>query len=298
VSCPAGFVDSFGAGKDNIKWHGSIAGDTTYHRLYTHDAIGWTDVTTHDHSFELWGEADLPTKASNPVPANEETEDGVYDGRIAWANGADTDDVDLYIGTESGSLSLLSSAIELEYHDVAIENFPSDSIVYWRIDSNNDVGTTTGDEWWFDPRPGAATNPTPSDGVTALSITQSRLYWDAGKLNQTFDVYIDGVLVEEDTTDEYYDISNWGLWPLQYSTSYEWYVKAKNVHGEEDSDTWTFTTAAPYSMARPSTYDPDLVWDISTEDWVDFSDITVSGGGRYQSQIVVVGHKVIYFGDI
>lgn len=54
--------------------------------------------------------------------------------------------------------------------------------------------------------------------------------------------------------------------------------------------------------ARPDDYDPDLYWDEDNGVW-SIPVITVAGGGRYQSQLVVIGQDdtgngVIYYGEI
>ncbi len=49
---------------------------------------------------------------------------------------------------------------------------------------------------------------------------------------------------------------------------------------------------------RPVGYDPDTVWDPILGDWVAPSALTTAGGGRYNKQIVVIGHKQLYYGDI
>ena len=246
--------------------------------------------------------AGAPGKAYNPSPWNGTEEDGAFDFKLTWSDGGDADEYDVYIGT-SGSLSLIASGVTNLHYIGDADDFPDDSIVYWRIDSTNDNGTTTGDVWHFDPQVGTATNPTPTSGAGSVSRTQSRLYWDGGKLFQTFDVYIDTVLVESDTTNEYFDLNTWASWPLAYETTYTWYIVSKNVHSEDTGGNWTFTTGADVSAStdenRPGGYDPDLVWDIPTDTWKSVSAASsVSGGGRYKSQIFVLGHKVIYFGDV
>lgn len=243
---------------------------------------------------------DLPAKAYNPVPENGEEADGVFDYKLSWAEGARTDDVDIYIGSSSGNLSSIATGVTVSYYTVNSGDFPQDSIVYWRIDSNNDDGTTTGDEWWFDPRVEVATGPNPLDGASSVSTTQSRIYWDAGNKFQTFDVYINDGLVKSDVTTEYYDISNWVSWPLDADTGYTWKIDSKNIHSSEMSDTWSFTTGSGGTAGpdRPGDYDPDAIWDAANKVWVDDNSIFVAGGGRYQSQIIVIGHQVIYYGDI
>jgi len=240
----------------------------------------------------------VPSKASNPSPSNENENDGCFDYRLSWSG--DGDDYDVLIGSESGSLSQIASGTTDNPYTVSEEDFPTNTIVYWRIDSNNDTGTTVGDEWWFDPRPGVSDNPTPEDGYTNISTTQSRLYWDGGKLYQTFDVYINNALVLEDTTNEHYDLDDYAGWPLLPYATYSWYVVTKNAHGSTESDTWEFTTGKRFSLVPPrqTSYGEDLAWDVDNGEWAGISDLVVAGGGSMQSQIVLVGHKVIYFGSI
>lgn len=246
------------------------------------------------------GAAQLPQKASGPNPVNGTEIDIVSDYKLSWSVGGGTDSVNVYIGSSPGSLSQIASGVTTSFYVVDEGDFPDDSIVYWRIDTVNDEGTTTGDEWYFDPRVLTATNPTPSDTATGVSLTQSRLYWDGGQNYQTFDVYINGGLVKADTTNEYFDLDEWASWPLTASTAYTWHVDSKNEHSSQDSATWSFTTgaAATAGDTRPESYDPDAVWDTETESWVTDNSVITTGGGRHQSQIIVIGHNVIYFGSI
>ena len=67
--------------------------------------------------------------------------------------------------------------------------------------------------------------------------------------------------------------------------------------------TWTFTTGlAPVwtstTLGRPPDYDEDLGWDVPNGEWAAIGDLDVAGGGSLQSQIVVIGHKTIFFGSL
>ncbi len=301
-----------------IFWDGSEVNNQTFRcskgqtgHTMTHTAgqtYTWSVIFRDNGSNVIWASpsftytAASPTaeKAYNPSPWHATSNDGVFDYKLSWSGGGNS--FSIYIGSSSGSLSLADSGVTNNFYIVDSGDFPSDSIVYWRIDTVHDGGTITGDEWWFDPQVGTATNPTPSSGQGSVSVTQSRLYWDGGNLYQTFDVYIDAVLVESGTTNEYYDINGWASWPLSYETSYNWYVVSKNVHSEDTGATWSFTTGVetlPVGAGddRPEDYAPDKVWDIGTDTWKSMGEIEVTGGGRYQSQIIIVGHNVIYFGD-
>lgn len=244
-----------------------------------------------------------PAKPTSPNPSNGNTTDPVYDRKLSWSVGnlGNYDTMGVYLGTSPGSLSLLETITPAFDYTVDEGDWPQDSTIYWRVDGTKGGLTTTGDEWNFDPTPGVATNPTPIDGIGNVSRNQSRLYWDGGKLFQTFDVYFglqgNPLLIDSGVTTEYWDMDY--IIPLAPNTNYEWYIVAKNANGSATSDTWSFRTGGgAFDFGRPGDYDADLVWDIETGDWVDIGDIEVTGGGRYKQRIIVVGHQVIYFGDV
>lgn len=87
---------------------------------------------------------------------------------------------------------------------------------------------------------------------------------------------------------------------LDYFSIYEWRVDTYDDVNEltTTGDTWTFISQeSPFTIfTRRSDYDPDLVWQ-PTVGWVDIDDFEYTGGGRLKNRVVVVGHKVIYFGD-
>jgi len=101
------------------------------------------------------GEETLPTKATNPTPSDAATDVTLDQATITWDDGGDTDTYNVYYGIESGNLSLVSSGIEVGSESFTITDItdgsPFEYVVtrYWRIDSVNDDGTTTGDEWSF-----------------------------------------------------------------------------------------------------------------------------------------------------
>ena len=59
-------------------------------------------------------------------------------------------------------------------------------------------------------------------------------------------------------------------------------------------DVWSFIT---YSGAivepRPFDYDPTLIWDTATSSWV--TNYSVAGGGRWKENLIIIGHKKLYF---
>ena len=90
---------------------------------------------------------------------------------------------------------------------------------------------------------------------------------------------------------------------LAYYSIYEWRVDTYDdvTTLTTTGDTWTFISQqAPFSYTtfnRRSDYDPNLVWQ-PTVGWVDIDNFEYTGGGRYKNRVVVVGHKVVYFGDV
>lgn len=96
---------------------------------------------------------DLPTKATNPTPTNAATDVTLDQATITWEDGGGADSYDVYYGTTSGDLTKVSSEqAGLSFTISGVANgSPFDYVItrYWRIDSINDSGTTTGDEWSF-----------------------------------------------------------------------------------------------------------------------------------------------------
>lgn len=96
---------------------------------------------------------DVPTKADTPSPTNTNTSVTLDQATISWSDGGGADTFDVYYGTVSGNLVLVSSAQAGTSFTVTgiTDGSPYEylSVRYWRIDSTNDAGTTTGDEWVF-----------------------------------------------------------------------------------------------------------------------------------------------------
>lgn len=93
------------------------------------------------------------SKATTPSPTNANTSVTLDQTTISWADGGDSDSFDVYYGIESGNLTKVSDAqVGLSYTITDTTNgSPFEYLVtrYWRIDSTNDAGTVTGDEWSF-----------------------------------------------------------------------------------------------------------------------------------------------------
>lgn len=95
----------------------------------------------------------VPSKATTPAPANAASDVTLDQATLTWVDGGDADTYNVYYGDTSGSLSLVSSAqagTSLTVTGITLGS-PYGYVVtrYWRIDSTNEIGTTTGDEWSF-----------------------------------------------------------------------------------------------------------------------------------------------------
>jgi len=221
-----------------------------------------------DFVFQEWGEAATPSKPVNPTPANNATEIDFSAFLLAWDDGGDADTYNVYIGS-TGDLTLVSSAqantgylTTLEELETIFDSSPINQKIYWRVDATNDGGTTTGDEWNFDPRPAKASNPSPEDEYTPMTLDWQLFSWDAVDNADTYSVYM-GTEVGETPWSEnmelivdssplsyivqsYLATATKLVYPYTglavYNYQYYWRVDAKNIFGETTGDSWSLTT--------------------------------------------------------
>ena len=159
--------------------------------------------------------------------------------------------------------------------------------------------------------PGKATTPGPTDDQEDLEITGKdnlkQLTWVTPD-GETPDFLIyfraqgGAWVLQETITDDStsHTLSSNILDAFSYYSIYEWRVDTRNDAGTTTGDTWTFITIpSPYftDYSRKSDYDADKVWQPGTG-WVDPNTFEFAGGGSYKERVVVVGHNVIYFGDL
>lgn len=96
-----------------------------------------------------------PSKPTNPTPLDAADDVTLDHATLTWEDGGDTDTFNIYYGTESGNLTLVQSGIAVGSPSFTITGITSGSPFdyldtrYWRVDSINANGTTTGDEWSF-----------------------------------------------------------------------------------------------------------------------------------------------------
>jgi len=127
----------------------------------------WLDGTGEgDHYFKENGSG-VPTKAKNPTPSDANSAVTLDQDTIVWEDGGGADTYNVYYGTTSGDLTLVSFIQAGLFYTVwgATSGSPYDylAVRYWRIDSTNAAGTTTGDEWSFTTITFAPPGPNPPD---------------------------------------------------------------------------------------------------------------------------------------
>ena len=161
--------------------------------------------------------------------------------------------------------------------------------------------------------PGKATNPTPTDDqedtAIAGSLRITTLTWNA-PTDETPDYLVyfrasgGAWVLQETITDDStsHTLSSDILDSLAYYSIYEWRVDTYDGVTEltTTGDTWTFISqvSPQYTdYTRRSDYDADKVWQPGTG-WVDINTFAYTGGGRFKGRVLVVGHKVLYFGDL
>jgi len=186
-------------------------------------------------TFEVLGGSSAPSKASNPSPADTATEVDFSTPTLSWDGDGDTYDV---WGGAAGNWVKLAEGISNTYYTLSEseKTLFKNGVVTWRVDSTNEYGTTTGDDWTFDPRPGKPTNPTPSDTDVDISLSQV-FSWDVATNADTYNVIIAGSTVSTGQADPSYTMDT-DL--LSYDEEYTWRVDAVNFYGTTTGTSWTF----------------------------------------------------------
>ncbi len=143
----------FGAGK-SLHVEAKLDDPPTPDPPFLAQQVWWRGSSTAAKILEVHGtELTAPTKASTPVPTNVNTSVTLDQATLGWVDGGGADTYNVYYGTVSGSLTLVSSAqAGTSFTVTGITNGAPYSYLstrYWRIDSTNGAGTTTGDEWSF-----------------------------------------------------------------------------------------------------------------------------------------------------
>ena len=186
-------------------------------------------------------------KPTDPKPAHGATR-VTLDTNLEWSSADGSTSYVVYFGTDPtpDGDELKGERAETSFDPGGLAY---DTIYYWRVDSKNDIGTITGDVWWFRtkaipiPKPVKATSPIPTHSATEVSRTTT-LRWSAAPGATSYVVYF-GTAPAPGSNELHGEQTGTTLKPdtaLLYETTYYWRVDSKNADGTTTGDVWSFTT--------------------------------------------------------
>jgi len=205
------------------------AGTTYYWRIDENNAGGtttgavWSFTTTAP-----------PRQATNPNPANAAT-DIANNATLSWTAGANATSHDVYFGTISPG-TFRGNQPGTTYNPGALT---PGTAYFWRIDEKNAIATTTGTVWSFTTAPaaGPATNPTPANSATGVTISAT-LSWIAGNNATSHDVYFG--TTSPGTFRANQPGTTYNPETLTAGITYYWRIDEKNAAGTTTGAVWTF----------------------------------------------------------
>lgn len=258
----------------------------------------WTIDTSRDFLFIVIG---FPSKPTTPAPEDEERDVRKTTENLTWADGGNTDTFNIHFGTTSGDLVELETGLDV--------NTPTWTAPFVAIEIN-DYNPPTG-SGYRSPIIG----DTLSYGDTYYDITdveRGKLvdvqYWATlyafrtGPPLSAGTVLTNGVAPDPENPQAVSVTLNDSLFFTgdvetafyPYATRYYWRIDAVNENGTTTGDEWYFDVEQSWLNERLPDYDEDKQWGYSDGEY-QWSDDYVAGGGRYQQQLVVVGHNTIYY---
>ena len=192
-----------------------------------------------------------PTKAENPTPTHTDTEVNFEDYTFSWDDGGDADTFDVWAGP-SGSLVKISDGQSETSYTATLGQLPVNVVIYWRIDAINDLGTTTGDTWYFDPRPlKVSVITSPTDTAIDIGLNDTSAIWESPSDNTvSYDVYYglsSGNLTLVDNTVLLTLALLTGAFS-SYNTTQYWRVDSVNSFATIAGDEYSFTTLLFYPV--------------------------------------------------
>ncbi len=192
---------------------------------------------------------------------------GIRHGRNLWKDGAPTDDSKTwnccYRNSNGGSMAstaLASYMMGIEgcwkhepyfayadryQNDGTLDRFYEDVNDWMKNmwDTYRDDYTYGSDCATVSNPPSKATNPSPTNSATSVSITAT-LSWSNGGGATSYDVYFGTASPGASQGNQAGTTFNLGT--LNYNTTYYWRIDAKNDDGTTTGDVWSFTTEREY----------------------------------------------------
>ncbi|MFH1226477.1 MAG: SBBP repeat-containing protein, partial [Planctomycetota bacterium] len=219
-----------GAGIASYSDTGLTDGTVYYYRVKAYNAIG--DSAYSNESFS----ATFPSQVTAPNPANNAT-NCITTTQLAWTSASGATSYDVYFGTTSPG-TFKGNQAGTSYNPGSLAcNTP----YYWRIDSKNAGGTTTGQVWSFTTQLAQPISPTPANNAINV-ITTTQLSWGVVSGATSYDVYFGTTspgTFKGNQAGTSYDPGE-----LSYSTPYYWRIDSKNAGGTTTGQVWSFTTQA------------------------------------------------------
>ena len=211
-----------------------------YWRIDVVTASGTTAGTVR--SFTTVGDGTLPVVAVNPTPTNGATNVSIG-VNYSWSAAKGATSYKVYRGT---SLPLSGSPTTVAVPYLTGGTLANNTLYYWRVDSANVSGTTTGTVWSFTTEllttpPGLASNPSPGNGENFVS-PYADFSWKAGSNAVSHDVYFgtnNPPPYFGQTTGTTFDPG-----VLTTNATYYWRVNENNSVGTTTGMVWSVTTEA------------------------------------------------------
>ena len=228
------------------------------------DEVSGSGTTTGD----VWRFTTIGGQPSSPNPAT--LSSGVpISPTLSWTPGADSPLHDVYFGTSSSTLSLVSDNQSESTYNTG--NLESGKLYFWQIQEVYSTGTIAGPVWSFTVANTKATiNPNqygPRDGAVNMPTTKIVLSWNAGQGAATHDVYFGTTnppAFQQNQTALTFPLSG----VLANNTTYYWQIDAKDgTGGTTAGDVWSFTTGGPVGIYPYLTWRGDPTTTITVNWW-------------------------------
>src|SRR3989339_1786788 len=215
-----------------------LSPSTTYnYTVEALDAAGNPSAQSSQASATTQAGVTVPDQVGSPTPSNGLT--GVSTSQqLSWASASGATSYDVYFGTSSPGTFIVNQA-GVSY-DPGVLSY--NTTYYWRINSKNSAGTTSGLVWSFTTLspPPKVTLVSPSNGSTGRPTSQ-QIDWASASGATSYDVYFGTSSPGTYKTNTTATIYNPGT--LADYTWYYWRINSKNAAGTTTGDVWSFRTA-------------------------------------------------------